>query len=103
VQLANRYVEQYLLAELNRNPRRDLKVEKLKDNLVFRLIGRKPVQIQTPNVGPFPFIVGGSAGDLPKDGRGTVEVLQFDDNNRPSGGLTFEVRGKGGKTKARKK
>ncbi len=103
IQFVNHHVERYVLAELDRKPRRDLKAEKLKDNLVFRLIGRKPVRIQTPNVGPFAFIVGGNTGKLPKDKHGLVEVLQLDDNQRPSGGLSFEIRGEDVKSKARKK
>jgi hypothetical protein len=91
----NRYVERYLLQEIERHGRDDLKPGQIEDVTVFYLTGKRAVKLQIPNVGLVPLIVGGSTHRLPDEGTTRIEVHQFDDSGWSSGGLTLEVRGKG--------
>lgn len=94
IRFLNRHVEKYLETAIKDKKQKDLKVGKVKDNTVFWLKNKKSIKIKLPNIGILPFIMGGNAGKLAKKEVVVMEVQQFDDNGRPSGGLTFEVRGK---------
>lgn len=95
VRFLNRHVETYLVEELKRSKRSDIKAESSKQGMLFHLAGKRPVKLQLPNVGPCPFIVGGNVKDLPKRDKVSMQILQFDDSGWASGGLSFDVVGKG--------
>lgn len=94
IRFLNRHVEKYLETEVKKERQKDLKVGKVKDNTVFWLSSEKLIKVKLPNIGLLPFIMGGNTGKLAKKDIAIMEVQQFDDNGRPSGGLTFEIRGK---------
>ena len=94
VRFFNRYVEKYLETEIKDKKQKDLKVGKVKDKTVFLLSNKKSIKFKLPNIGLLPFIIGGKVGKLSKKDIVVIEVQQYDDNGRPSGGLTVEVKGK---------
>lgn len=95
IRFLNRHVETCLIEEIRRSKRRDLKAESSKQGTLFHLIGKGPVKLQLPNVGTCAFIVGGNVKALPRKAKVFVQILQFDDSGRPSGGLSLYVAGKG--------
>lgn len=95
VRFLNRHVEAYLLEQLKRSKRRDLKAERTEQGVVFHVLGKRPVKLRLPNVGLCPFILRGNVKGVSRKARVAVQVLQYDDGGRPSGGLAFDVVGKG--------
>jgi hypothetical protein len=93
IRFLNKRVERYLVDEIERTKRRDVKPEQNEDTTAFRLIGKRSVKLVVPNVGLLPFIVEGNVRELPKNSTARVEVAQFDDSGWLSGGLIFEVKG----------
>ena len=93
VSFLNPYVERYLMSEIKNGRQKDLKTGKLREKTVFFITSEK-VKIKLPNSGLLPVIVGGKAGKLSKKEIGYIEVQQFNDNGKSTGGLSFEVRGK---------
>jgi hypothetical protein len=95
VAFLNRHVERYLIEEIERTGREDLKPEQREEMTIFYLTGKGSAELRLPNVGLVPIVVGGSAYKFPDKAVARIEIVQFDDSGWTSGGAVFEVRGKG--------
>jgi hypothetical protein len=95
VAFLNRHVEIYLIQEIERTGRDDLKPEKREEMTIFYLTGKGSTELKLPNVGLVPFIFGGSTYEFPDKAIARIEIVQYDDSRLSSGGAVFELRGKG--------
>jgi len=51
--------------------------------------------LKIPNVGPFPILIGTNVKKLAQKDSMIVDVYQFNDSGKPTGGLTFQLSGRG--------
>jgi hypothetical protein len=98
----NDHVERFIHQQIKQKVIKDLKPGAVREKGVFFLNRKTTIKFRTPNVGPLPFFVGTNVKKLSSRDSMTVDILQFNDNKKPTGGMTFQLTGNGLKPKIRK-
>ncbi len=99
IRFVNEHVERFIHEQIKKKLIKDLKPATVKDQTVFFLSLKAVIKFQIPNVGPFPILIGTNVKKLAQKDSMIVDVFQFNDSGKPTGGLTFQLSGKGLKPK----
>jgi subtilisin family serine protease len=102
VRFLNDYIERYLIAQIKEKKIKDIKLSWYDDQPIFLMNHKRLIKLKLPNVGLLPFVVVTKIKKWKAKDSLVIEVYQYDDNNRLTGGLTFQVLTKTAKPKVKK-